>query len=148
MCNGKKDNGDEYVRTPMLWDKAGKDCAKKGVNNKVDTGMLTSAISVEAQDADAGSLLNVYRTWSRLRNTYPAIAEGTMTNAGLSGSSIASWYMTSGNQKLLVIHNTATSEKTVTVKDDTSRAVAVLGTATLDHDALTLGPNSSVVFKL
>jgi glycosidase len=145
---GKKDNGDEYVRTPMLWDKAGKDCAKKGVNNKVDTGMLTSAISVEAQDADAGSLLNVYRTWSRLRNTYPAIAEGTMTNAGLSGSSIASWYMTSGNQKLLVIHNTATSEKTVTVKDDTSRAVALLGTATLDHDALTLGPNSSVVFKL
>ena len=145
---GKKDNGDEYVRTPMLWDKAGKDCAKKGVNNKVDTGMLTSAISVEAQDADAGSLLNVYRTWSRLRNTYPAIAEGTMTNAGLSGSSIASWYMTSGSQKLLVIHNTATSEKTVTVKDDTSHAVAVLGTATLDHDALTLGPNSSVVFKL
>ena len=145
---GKKDNGDEYVRTPMLWDKAGKDCAKKGVNNKVDTGMLTSAISVEAQDADAGSLLNVYRTWSRLRNTYPAIAEGTMTNAGLSGSSIAAWYMTSGNQKLLVIHNTATSEKTVTVKDDTSHAVALLGTATLDHDALTLGPNSSVVFKL
>ena len=38
--------------------------------------------------------------------------------------------------------------KTVTVKDDTSHAVAVLGTATLDHDALTLGPNSSVVVKL
>ena len=146
---GTKGGGDEYVRTPMLWDKAGKDCAKKGVNNKVDTGMLTSSISVEAQDADAGSLLNVYKTWSRLRNTYPALADGTMTDASLGGgNSIAAWYMTSGNQRLLVIHNTATTEKTVTVKDDISRAVALLGTATIDHDALTLGPNSSVVFKL
>ena len=146
---GTKGGGDEYVRTPMLWDKAGKDCAKKGVNNKVDNAMLTSAISVEAQDADTNSLLNVYKTWSRLRNIYPALAEGTMTDASLGGgSSIAAWYMTAGSQKLLVIHNTATSAKNVTVKDDMSRAVGLLGTATIDHDVLTLGPNSSVVFKL
>ena len=145
---GKKDGGDEYVRTPILWDKAGKDCAKKGVNNKVDNAMLTSSISVEAQKADANSLLNVYMTWSRLRNIYPALAEGTMTNANLSGSSIASWYMTAGSQKLLVIHNTASTAKDVTVKDNMSRAVGLLGTATIDHDKLTLGPNSSVVFKL
>ena len=144
---GKKDGGDEYVRTPMLWDKAGKECAKKGVNNKVDTGMLTSSISVEAQDADANSLLNVYKTWSRLRNTYPALAEGTMTDASLEGNSIAAWYMTSGSQKLLVIHNTAGSEKSVKVAGDLSKPVALLGTATLDHDTLTLGGNSSVVFK-
>ena len=145
---GDATNGDEYIRTPILWDKSGRDCAKKGVNNKVDNAMLTSSISVEAQDSDANSLLNVYKTWNRLRNIYPALAEGTMTNASLSGSSIASWYMTAGSQKLLVIHNTATSAKTVTVKDNTSRAVGLLGTATIDHDVLTLGPNSSVVFKL
>ena len=145
---GTKGGGDEYVRTPMMWNKSGSDCAKKGPNNKVDNAMLTSSISVEAQKADANSLLNVYMTWSRLRNTYQALAEGTMTNASLSGSSIASWYMTAGSQKLLVIHNTASSAKDVTVKDDMSRAVGLLGTATIDHDVLTLGPNSSVVFKL
>ena len=144
---GRQDNGDEYVRTPILWDKAGKECAKKGVNNKVDNAMLTSAISVEAQTADANSLLNVYKTWSRLRNTYPALAEGTMTNANLSGSSIAAWYMTSGSEKLLVIHNTATSEKSVKVSGDLSKPVALLGSATLDHDTLTLSGNTSVVFK-
>ena len=143
-----KDRGDEYLRAPILWDKAGKDCAKKGVNNKVDNAMLTSSISVEAQKADANSLLNVYKTWSRLRNIYPALAEGTMTAAPGNAGAIAAWYMTAGSQKLLVIHNVAASEKTVTVQDDTSRAVALLGTATLDHDVLTLGPNSSVVFKL
>ena len=145
---GTKNNGDEYVRTPMMWNKSGSDCAKKGVG-KVDNAMLTSSISVEAQKADANSLLNVYMTWSRLRNIYPALAEGTMTDASLGGgNSIAGWYMTAGSQKLLVIHNTATSAKTVTVKDNTSRAVGLLGTATIDHDVLTLGPNSSVVFKL
>ena len=145
---GTKGGGDEYVRTPIMWDKAGTDCAKKGVNNKVDNNMLASSISVEAQTADAKSLLNVYKTWSRLRNTYPALAEGTMTNAGLSGgASIAAWYMTAGSQKLLVIHNTAGSEKSVKVTGDLTKPVALLGTATLDHDTLTLGANSSVVFK-
>ncbi|MBQ3765999.1 MAG: alpha-amylase [Bacteroidales bacterium] len=146
---GKKDNGDEYVRTPMMWDKAGKDCAKKGVNNKVDNGMLKSDISVEAQDANSESLLNVYKTFSRVRNTYPALAEGTMTNAGLKGgNSIAAWYMTAGSQKMLVIHNTASGEKSVAVSDDISKPVAILGTVTLDQDTLTLSGNSSVVFLL
>ena len=145
---GTKDGGDEYVRTPMLWDKAGKDCAKKGVNNKVDTGMLTSAISVESQDADANSILSVYKTWSRLRNTYPALANGRMDYAELNGgNSIAAWYMISGEELLLVIHNTATSAKSFKVPGNLSKPVALLGSATLDHDTLTLSGNSSVVFK-
>ena len=145
---GKKDGGDEYVRTPILWDKAGKECAKKGVNNKVDNTMLKADISVEAQESAENSILNVYKAWSRVRNTYPALAEGTMTDAGLGGSAIASWYMTSGAQKLLVIHNMSGKEQAVTIKDDSSHPVAVLGKVTLDQDTLTLSGNSSVVFKL
>ena len=146
---GTKSGGDEYVRTPVLWDKALKECAKNGVNGKVDNGMLKADVSVESQAADANSLLNVYKTWSRLRNTYPALADGTMTDAGLSGgNSIGAWYMTSGSQKMLVIHNVASSEKSVTVKDNLSKPVALLGSATLDHDVLTLGARSSVVFLL
>ena len=145
---GTKSGGDEYVRTPMLWDKAGKQCAKQGVNNKVDDNMLKAEISVEAQEADANSLLNVYKTWSRLRNTYPALAEGMMTDAGVGGSSFASWYMTAGSQKLLVIHNVSAKEQTVTVSDDTSRPVAVLGTVARSGKDLVFSANSSVVFKL
>ena len=145
---GTKGSGDEYVRTPILWDKAGKQCAKKGVNNKVDTGMLKSDISVEAQSATEGSILQVYQTWSRLRNTYEALATGTMTSANLSGTSIAAWYMTAGSEKLLVVHNVASSEKQVTVSDDLSHPVAVLGTAAANGNVLKLGANSSVVFQL
>ena len=71
-----------------------------------------------------------------------------MTAASLSGSSIASWYMTSGSQKLLVIHNVATSEKKVTVTDSMEKPIGLLGTASYAGTELTLGPNSSVVFEL
>lgn len=146
---GTSSGGDEYIRTPILWDKAGKECARKGVNDKVDDSMLKSSLSVEAQDADKGSLLNVYRTFSRLRNTYPALASGEMSAANLDGSSFASWYMTaSDGQKLLVIHNVASSEKTTTVSDSMSKPVALLGTASYEGDKLTMGSNSSVIFQL
>ncbi len=145
---GTKSGGDEYVRTPILWDKAGKECAKKGVNNKVDNSMLKAGISVEAQLEDENSLLTFYQSWSRLRNTYPALAEGEMTQSSISGSTIASWYMSTGAQKLLVIHNGAGAEKTVTVSDSMAKPVALLGSATTSGNELTLGAHSSVVFEL
>ena len=145
---GTKGSGDEYVRTPIMWDKAGKECAKKGVENKVDNSMLTADISVEAQKAADASILNVYRTWSRLRNTYPALASGTMTAAPCNGGSLAAWYMTAGSEKLLVIHNVAAAQKSVKVSDSMSHPVALLGTGVVKDNTLTLGANSSVVFQL
>ena len=146
---GKKDGGDEYVRTPIMWDKAGKDCAKKGVENKVDNSMLTASISVEAQDADKESLLSVYREFSRIRNTYPALAEGAMTVSPLNGGTVASWYMTStSGQKLLVIHNCGTTEKRMETSDSIAKPVAILGTVKADRNALIMPGNSSIVFLL
>ena len=75
---GTKSNGDEYVRTPILWDKAGNELASGSLSGKIDMQMLTPAISVEAQADDDGSLLNLYRTFARLRNTYPVLAQGKM----------------------------------------------------------------------
>jgi len=145
---GSKSSGDEYVRTPVMWDKSGSDLASKALGSKVDKSMLTSSISVEAQLADDESLLNVYKTFSALRNTYPALADGDMSVTTISNSAIASWYMTSGSSKLLVIHNVANSETTVTVTDSMERCVALLGTAYSDGSSLKLGANSSVVFEL
>ena len=140
--------GDEYIRTPILWDKAGKDCAKKGVNNKVDGTMLKAEISVEAQEENGESLLNVYKTWGRLRNGYKSLGQGEMSPSDISGAGITSWYMTADGEQMLVIHNCGRSEKTVTVSDDISHPVALLGSAYTQEKELTLGANSSVVFKV
>jgi glycosidase len=145
---GKKDGGDEYVRTPIIWDKAGNNCARQGVRGKVDNSMLTAEISVEAQSADKESLLNVYRTFSRLRNTYPALAEGTMSVSPLNSGPIASWYMESGGRKMLVIHNCSSVQKSLAVSDDMSRPVAVLGTVKADNSTLIMPAHSSIVFNL
>ena len=145
----KDEKGDVYVRTPIMWDKAGKDCAKKGVENHYDSAMLTASISVEAQDADPESLLAVYRTFSRVRNTYDAMADGTMTASSLNSGSVASWYMTSSDGKrMLVIHNCGNTEKKLDVSDSISKPVAILGTVQSDHGTLIMPGHSSVVFDL
>ena len=145
---GTKSNGDEYVRAPMKWTKTGSVAAGK-LSGKVDNSMLSASISVEAQKEDPNSLMNVYRTFSELRNTYPALASGTMSPTDISVTAIASWYMTSSDgQKMLVIHNVASSSTKVQVSDSMSRPVALLGTASYSGKTLTLGANSSVVFLL
>lgn len=144
----KSNHGDEDIRMPICWDKNATQVASKGLPNGIDKSMITGSISVESQSTDASSILNVYKTWSLLRNTYPALAEGEMSTTTLSGSSIASWYMSAGSQKLLVIHNCAGSEKTVTVSDSMDKPVALLGSAKTSGKDLILGAHSSVVFEL
>lgn len=144
----KSKHGDEDIRMPICWDKNGTEVASKGLPNGIDKSMIKGSMSVETKEADAGSLLNVYKTWSELRNTYDALAIGTMSTTSLSGNSIASWYMTSGSQKLLVIHNVSTEPATVSVSDKMDKPIALLGAATADGQSLTLEGNSSVVFKL
>ena len=139
---------DEYLRAPIVWNSSASDCAKGWAGGKVDNSMLKGSISVETQSADENSLLNTYITWSRLRNTYSALASGEMTSAPCNKGSVAAWYMTAGSEKLLVIHNVASSSKDVSVADDLSRPVAVLGSAAVKDGILRLAANSSVVFQL
>ena len=146
---GTKSGGDEYVRTPILWE-AGK-YAAGDLRGKVDTGMLTEAMSVKAQEANANSVLRVYKTFGVLRNTYPALADGTMSAGPSTGDqAVASWYMTAntGTQKLLVLHNVASGERTLSLSVDLSKPVALLGTASTSGGKLILGAHSSVVFEM
>jgi glycosidase len=154
---GTKEGGDEWVRTPIMWDAAGNDLATGALGGKIDNAMLTAAISVENQSKTSGSVLDVYRTFSALRNTYPALAVGDMTphatynDANAEFGSIAAWYRTSGGQRMLVLHNFGSRPQLLTLKDDKlGKAVGVLGEVLLDAGTsrLQMGAYSSVVFML
>lgn len=152
---GKTEKGDPSRRQPMAWDKNLSYLCKFGLSDNhksdlTDYNMVKGSISVEAQEADANSLLAVYKTWSRLRNTYPALADGTMTASPLNSGTIASWYMTSTDgRKMLVVHNCGSSEKSIAVTDNISKPVAVLGTVKADKNTtLIMSGRSSVVFDL
>ena len=155
---GEQNNGDEYVRTPILWDKAKNDCAKGLLGGKIDEAMLQSKISVEAQLEDANSLLNTYRTFGQLRNTCPALAYGSMErhpqyNSSASGfNQICAYYRVCDNQKLLVVHNFGSKPSVLKLSDKLDKAIAVSGNAKVlrgdGKDTLTLGAYASVVFDL
>jgi glycosidase len=157
---GTKSSGDEGVRQPMSWDRSLSDLCRYGLDDagksdaKMNKTLVSASNSVKAQEEDANSLLNVYKAWSRLRNTYPSLAAGTMsahstlTSSNTGAQSIAAWYMTSGTEKMLVIHNLGGTDKSVTISDDLTHPVALLGTASVTGKSLKLGAHSSVVFQL
>lgn len=155
---GTKSNGDEYVRTPILWDRAGRELASGSLSGKVDRQMLTESISVEAQAGEENSLLNLYRTFARLRNTYPALAEGAMTKHPVynennaDGEAVAVWYREKDGERMFVAHNFGDRTRTLTLDDHLGKAVGLSGEATIKRNdngtLLTLGAYSSVVFTL
>lgn len=151
FCNAKS-SGDENVREPMQW----------GDGNDADFGVKytkSDVASVKEQEADANSLLNVYKKFTQLRNTYPALAQGTMSkhttyneNNATAGKEIAAWYMTKDAQKMLVIHNFSASAKEISLSDKLDKAVAVNGTVKSKADGentlLSMGAYSTVVYLM
>ncbi len=145
---GTKDGGDEYVRTPILWDKAGTQCAKKGVENKVDNSMLTADISVEAQQANNASILNVYKKFAAARNSSKALAAGTIKEIKSTNNAIGMWEMNAGDEKVLVVHNFGGANVNVQVSGySTENELVSNGTVGKTGNGITVGAYSSVVYK-
>ena len=152
---GTKEKGDEYVRGPMLWG----DNSETQYTDKIDKAVASNIASVSKQQGDENSLLNVYIQFAKARNTYPALAQGTMSkhatyneNNATAGKSIAAWYMTKDSQKMLVVHNFASSEVEISLTDKLDKAVALQGSVKAqtkdDTTKLKMGGCSSVVYLL
>jgi len=120
--------------------------------------VASSIASVATQEQTDGSLLKVYQAFAQARNTYPALAEGTMTkhatynDTNTTDKQIAAWYMTKGSQRMLVIHNFGSSQKDVSIADNISKAVCKNGDIQRktenDTTTLRMAGYSSVVFLL
>jgi len=145
---GSKDGGDEYVRTPILWDKAGKQCARNGLAGKVDNAMLTADISVEAQQTNNASILNVYKKFGTARNACKALAKGTIKEVASSDGAIAIWEMSCDGEKVLVVHNFRGSTVTVPLSGySTEHELVSNGTVSKTSSGISMGAYSSVVYK-
>ena len=147
---GTQDNGDEYVRGPMLWG----DSYTTSYTSKIDSGVESAIDNVTEQEADSNSLLNTYIMFTTLRNTYPALAEGTMSEHSVYNDSnedyenIAAWYMSTSSQTLLVIHNFSGDETEFTLTDTTDNVIAVQGSAYKNGTSIKLGGYSTMVLEV
>ena len=146
---GSKSGGDEYVRTPIMWNANGSSLADGKLGDKIDRAMLTSSISVESQAKDENSILNVYRKFGVLRDEYKALAKGSFDycSAAASVNSVSAWYRSYEDQKVLVVHNFSGGNATVNLTSDKlDNAIATNGTVKVNGTKVTLGAYSSVVF--
>ncbi len=152
---GTKSGGDEYIRTPMYWG----DRYVTSYTDKIDPAVQTNVGSVVSQEADASSILTMYRQLGRLRNSCPALATGKMElhpviNPQTGGiySQVAAWYMIEGKQKLLVLHNLGQSEMTISFSDSLEKPLFVNGRVQSkkgkDHSQLKMEGYSSAIFEL
>ena len=148
---GTKSRGDEYVRTPIKWTRSGA-VASNALGGKVDNAMLNADISVEAQTAEASSILNVYRKFAAARNTYKALAHGEMAEISSPNAAVALWTMSFDGQTVLVAHNFGGGVASATipgVSGLSSDAILVSnGVASVNGSSVTLGAYASAVFAL
>lgn len=147
-----KSSGDQHVREPMQW----------GEGTDTDFGeevSKSSVKSVKEQQADENSLLNVYKKFTTLRNTYPALAQGRMEkhdtyneNNADNAKQIAAWYMKTDNQAMLVVHNFGSTAIDITLTDKFDKAVGVNGTvksqSVAEATQVRMGAYSTVVYLL
>ncbi len=102
------DKPDPRLRTPMQW--------RAGAGGGFTTGTPwesaqpdSMTITVERQDADPGSLLNLYRRLIHLRKDNAALATGRLVPLSSSDPSVAAYLRLEGAHAVLVVANLASA---------------------------------------
>ncbi len=96
---------DERIRTPFPWTSAGPGFGFSDATPWEPFEDGVAAISVEAQDAAAGSLLATYRSVADLRNAHPALSIGSFERVRSSAGQVAASVRAIGDERLLVVQN-------------------------------------------
>ena len=98
------DKPDPRLRTPMQWaPRAGAGFTTGAPWESLQPDSL--ATTVEAQDADPGSLLNLYRRLIHLRRQNEALATGTLVPLTASSPQVAAYIRRAGARSALVVAN-------------------------------------------
>jgi glycosidase len=118
--------GDDNVREPFLWAPKGEDTYRATWRNPASNGNIDANVTpLSIQQADDNSLYSTYAKFIRLRNTYPALAEGALSVyewANLNPQlMIYSRQIT--EQRMMIIHNLGVEETIYILPEKVSRLV-------------------------
>jgi alpha-amylase len=106
---------DPAIREPMRWnrnpDRAGETSWESAPDN------TSPGLSVAAERADPGSLLNFYRELIHWRIELPALRDGAIATYPADGGAISAYTRTDHGQRLLVIHNLSGAPRSVRLAD-------------------------------
>ncbi len=98
------DKPDERLRTPMHWSRGRAAGFTRGTPwEALQPDSLTA--NVEAQEADTGSLLSLYRRLIQLRAANPALSSGELVPLVGSNEAVAAYLRRAGERVVLVVAN-------------------------------------------
>jgi alpha-amylase len=84
------------------------------------------AISVQAEQADRDSLLNLYRMLIDWRRQISALRDGALTSRSLRSPSLVAWQLRDARDRVLVVHNLSGSAQAVDMDDPSMRDFAAI----------------------
>lgn len=137
---------DENIREPFLWDEKAKDTGRaswiepKYSNNKTVTPLAK-------QKGDPKSYFNHYKKLIVMRNSYPALAIGTLELSETEyPKSVMAYFRKSGEQEIFVVHNVGKEELEIELPAGYKEVIFSLGEGKNSSGTLNLKGNSSLVF--
>lgn len=143
---GTKSRGDEFVRTPIKWNRSGA-VPTAALNGKVDNTMLSSEISVEAQEENEASLLRVYRDFAKARNAWKALANGELETVTSLDRTVAMWKMSCDGQTVLVVHNFGSQPLEIPITGySLDKLIVSNGKVSASQSTLSIDPYASAVY--
>ena len=139
---------DEDIREPMRWYRNGKGpgtASWKGWSTTDD-----AAISVQAQDADPASLLNLYRKLIDWRRQVSALRGGVLRNVPAADPHVLAYTLQDAQSRVLVVHNLSRDARVFELGGDaqvTSVRLQSDGGVVLANGRLTLPPYTTAILQ-
>jgi len=96
--------GRDGCRTPMVWEKGKTQAGFSTANPWLPVPAEHQALSVDAQDKDAGSVLAHYRATLAFRKSHPALIDGDMEFLA-TNEDVLAFIRSKGDERLLFVFN-------------------------------------------
>jgi alpha-glucosidase len=142
--------GRDGCRTPMVWEKAKKQAGFSTAKPWLPVSAEHQALSVDAQDKDASSLLAHYRATLAFRKGHPALVDGDMEFLA-TNEDVLAFTRSKGEERLLFVFNLRRGPQEIALPKGhkASQVLVMPGLAgTLAEAEIRLGPLDGICIKL
>lgn len=152
---GMKGNDDKNVREPFLWSNFSTDIYRaKWFTPANSTDNTVKPLNQQMTDYE--SLYRIYKKFIELRNTYPALASGTMSlpsNFDSYPKNFMVFYREAAGEKLLIVHNVSSNYTRYEINQKVKKAIADMGRVNYtqepnDNLSILMPPYSTIIFEI
>lgn len=137
---------DENIREPFLWDIKAKDKGRTSwIKPKYSTDKTVTPLAKQKEDPN--SYFNHYKNLIAMRNSYPALAIGSLELSETEyPKSVMAYFRKSGEQEIFVVNNVGKEEIEIELPEGYKELIFSLGEGKNSSGTLNLKGNSSLVF--